>query len=475
MGCHRLRFLGGLSLVPAWYEKIAIVIPAARLQATVDLLEAVVSSPRPADGTASEFFRARRYIGSKDRRFIADDVWSLLRTWARIGWWIRRLHSQLGLPGEAPEWGDVPPRLRVLAHRVLVAGYSLSDLDLLCSGDKFCPHRLREREKALIRALRGQRLTHSDQPDWVQGEVPEWIIPDLAACYGDRVMSLLEALNREAPVDIRVNSLKADVAEGIARLESEGITVRPGLLSPLSLRLEGRANLPATDTFREGLVEVQDEGSQLVGLLVDARPGMAVVDFCAGAGGKTLAMAAGMQNKGRLIACDVSQGRLERSAVRLRRAGVHNVTRHVLSGERDKWVKRSAGRFDRVLIDAPCSGTGTWRRNPDARWRLDRQSVQALDELQGHVLDSASRLVRPGGRVVYATCSLLPQENEARIERFLASSPDFRVLDVRTLWSDLVGTAPCPATGPFLRLDPLEHDTDGFFVAVLERVEPSGA
>lgn len=446
--------------------------PDARLQATIDLLEEVVSSPRPADGTASDFFRSRRYIGSKDRRAVADEVWGILRTWARVGWWIRRLCEQLDVSGGVPEWDAVSPRLRALAYRSLVVGESLTDLDCLCSGEKFAPHRLREREKALLRALRNQKLTRDDQPEWVRGEVPEWIVPDLETLYRDRTAPLLEALNREAPVDLRVNTLKAAAGEAVARLQDDGVQTRPGVLSPWSLRLEGRANLPATAAFREGLVEVQDEGSQLVALLADARPGMAVVDFCAGAGGKTLALAAGMQNKGRLVACDVSEGRLERSAVRLRRAGVHNVTRHALSGERDKWVKRSAGRFDRVLIDAPCTGTGTWRRNPDARWRLDRETVRALAELQGHVLDSASRLAKPGGRVIYATCSLLPEENEVRIRRFLAASPDFRVVDIRTLWSDLVGTGPCPSDDPFLRLNPLDHDTDGFFVAVLERVAP---
>jgi 16S rRNA (cytosine967-C5)-methyltransferase len=225
--------------------------------------------------------------------------------------------------------------------------------------------------------------------------------------------------------------------------------------------------LTAQTAFREGLVEVQDEGSQLLALLTDARPGQAVVDFCAGAGGKTLALAAAMENKGRLVACDVNQRRAERAMLRLRRAGVHNVTRRLLEGESDKWVKRHGGTFDRVLVDAPCSGSGTWRRNPDAKWRLTPAGLDELVSLQGRILDSAARLVRPGGRLVYATCSVLADEDEARVEAFLASHPNFRLIPLPEVWSAAVGGA-CPVEGPMLRLTPARTNTDGFFAAVME-------
>lgn len=447
--------------------------PAARLQAALDLLEAIASSPRPADGVASEFFRGRRFIGSKDRREIADRVWSMLRSWARSAWQVRHAALSTWPEGDVPEWTAVTPRQRLLADLIQRERVTLEEMEQLFSGDKFAPARLRERERSLIRALKSERVARADLPDWVAGEVPGWIVPRLAALYGEQTAAVLDALTVEAPVDLRVNTLKTDLTTAVQRLAEEGVEVMEGALSPVALRLIGRANLPATATFRDGLVEVQDEGSQILALLVDARPGQAVVDFCAGAGGKSLAIAAAMENKGRLVACDVSVGRLERSAVRLKRAGVHNVVRHPLEGERDKWVKRSAGRYDRVLIDAPCSGTGTWRRNPDAKWRLREQDVRELTEKQASILSSAARLTKAGGRVIYATCSLLADENEKQVESFLAANPDFRLIPVAEVWASVFpADRPCPVEGPMLRLDPATHGTDGFFAAILERSAP---
>ena len=264
---------------------------------------------------------------------------------------------------------------------------------------------------------------------------------------------------------------------------------------------------PPCKCFKDGLIEVQDEGSQLVALLADARPGMRVADFCAGAGGKTLAMAAQMKNKGKIVACDVLEGRIDRAAVRFNRAGVHNVERKALSSERDQWVKRHAGTFDRVLVDAPCTGTGTWRRNPDAKWKLTPEDVAELEQVQRNILDSAWRLVKPGGRLIYATCSLLAEENEAQIEAFLAAHADFKLVPISAVWRDVVGTALPHSTvtpanepgstgkasvgpsmdpgsdgrddgrsgrrsgGATLSLTPAQHGTDGFFAAVLERVK----
>ena len=236
----------------------------------------------------------------------------------------------------------------------------------------------------------------------------------------------------------------------------------------MGLRVEGRPPLATLKCFKDGLIEVQDEGSQLVGLLVDAKPGMRVVDFCAGAGGKTLAIAAQMRNKGKIFACDVLQGRVDRAAVRFTRAGIHNVERKGLSSERDPWVKRHAGTFDRVLIDAPCTGTGTWRRNPDAKWKLTRQDLAELTELQRRILDSACRLVKPGGRLIYATCSLLAEENEAQIAHFLSHHAEFKLLPLPYVWHDVIGGAP-PAEGAMLSLTPARNGTDGFFAAILER------
>lgn len=291
--------------------------------------------------------------------------------------------------------------------------------------------------------------------------------PRLEAQFGTTVADEMAALDVPAPLDLRVNALAGSRDAAITALARDQIRAVPTQWSPWGLRLEKRVALQTVAAWKAGLVEVQDEGSQLVAILLGARAGMRVVDFCAGAGGKTLAIAAGMENKGQIIACDTSAKRLDGATLRLRRAGVHNVERRLMESERDKWVKRHAGAFDRVLVDAPCTGTGTWRRNPDGRWRLSEQDIVELVDLQGRILDSAARLVKPGGRLVYATCSILADENEAQVDRFLAAHPGFRVVPPADAWpADLPNPA---AEGPYMRLTPARHGTDGFFAALLER------
>jgi 16S rRNA (cytosine967-C5)-methyltransferase len=276
----------------------------------------------------------------------------------------------------------------------------------------------------------------------------------------------MAAMDLPASLDMRVNLLKATVAEAQAALVGEGIAAVPTALSPWGLRVEGRRPVSTGKAFQAGLVEIQDEGSQLVAALVGAAPEMRVVDWCAGAGGKTLALAMTMANRGHIVACDVSAPRLEGAVRRLRRAGVHNVERHLVEPG-DKWAKRRAGTFDRVLVDAPCTGTGTWRRNPDARLRLTANDLAELVAKQAAILDGASRLVRKGGRLVYATCSVLSDENEAQVQGFLSAHPDFSVVPLARAWT-LAGEL--PGAGPYLSLTPRSHGTDGFFAAVLERV-----
>lgn len=426
--------------------------PAARLQAAIELLDQIEATKRPADQVASFYFKGRRYIGAKDRRAVAETVWRVLRSKARIDWWLGRLDH----PADA--------RARVMAD---LAFQGIKPERELFQGAHSAPPPGKE-ERRMMEALTGKSPFHHDMPAWVRGEYPEWIEPRLAALYGDRLAAEMGAMRDEAPLDLRVNTLKATRDEAAAALAAEGIVSEPGKLSPLALRLKARAALVQLQAWRNGLVEVQDEGSQLVALLTDARPGMAVADYCAGAGGKTLALAAGMENKGRLVACDVAEWRVDKAQERLRRAGVHNVTRRVLSGESDKWIKRSAASFDRVLVDAPCTGTGTWRRNPDGKWQLTETDLLELVGRQKAILASAARLVKPGGRLVYATCSIMPEENEEQVQGFLAEHPDFAPVPVPALWPDLVGT-PCPVEGPWLRLSPLSHGTDGFFAAVMER------
>ena len=315
---------------------------------------------------ANDFFRARRFIGSGDRRAVSDRVWHVLRTWRRLTWWL----------------GDRPtPRLLVAAS-LLLDGSSYADVAAAFSGGRFAPIPLAPTEQAVLRRLEGRRLDHPSMADAVRLEVPDWLLPHINAAD-------LRALLEPAPLDLRVNLLKATRDEARAALAAEGLDAIPTPLSPWGLRLEGRRKVTTGPAFRAGLVEIQDEGSQLVAALVRARPGMRVVDLCAGAGGKTLALAMTMQNRGQLVACDVSAARLDGAVRRLRRAGVHNVERHLLAPG-DKWIKRRAKNFDRVLVDAPCSGTGTWRRNPDARLRLTEADLAELLPKQARILDQAA-------------------------------------------------------------------------------------
>jgi 16S rRNA (cytosine967-C5)-methyltransferase len=330
------------------------------------------------------------------------------------------------------------------------------------SGGRFAPEALTPAEIAVLRRLNGHTLDHPAMPEPVRLEVPDWAHPKLRARFGADLTAELAALAESPPLDLRVNLLKGTREEARAALAAAGIEALPTPLSPWGLRIAGRRPVTGLPVFRFGLVEIQDEGSQLVAALADARPGQRVCDYCAGAGGKTLALAMMMENRGHLVACDVSPVRLDGAIRRLRRAGVHNAERHLLAPG-DRWAKRRGGSFDRVLVDAPCTGTGTWRRNPDARRRLKESDLGELLPKQASILDAASGLVRSGGRLVYATCSLLPEENEAQVDAFLARTPAFELIPLDRAWAD--GSA----RGRFLSLTPARNSTDGFFAAVMER------
>ncbi len=434
--------------------------PAARVQTAIEILERVESDARPADQVVTGMLRGRRYIGSKDRRAINALVYDTLRSKARLDWWLARAGAP---PAEAPA---ARPRLRLLALQAL--GPDGQPAEALFDGSPYGPLPLSAEEAALAAALSGCGLDHPEQPPAVRAELPDWLHARFEAALGAACESELAALRREAPLDLRVNTLKATRAEAVEALRAESIDAVATPWSPVGLRLSGRRALPATRAFRDGLVEVQDEASQLAALLVEAEPGMAVADLCAGAGGKTLALAAAMAGRGRLVALDRDPERLARAAPRLARAGVTCVEQRVLSDGADAWLAAEAGAFDRVLVDAPCSGAGAWRRNPDARWRLTEAACDAMTTLQAEILQSAAGLVRPGGRLIYATCSLLAEENERQVEAFLAAQPDFALLPYGPIWQDRLGQAP-PDAAPSLTLTPARHGTDGFFVAILER------
>jgi 16S rRNA (cytosine967-C5)-methyltransferase len=438
--------------------------PGARLQAAIELLTEIHDGTAPADHVVAAYFRGRRYIGGSDRREVVDRVYAVLRHRARLDWWVRRVDPS----------GTVTDRLRMVAALAVLEGWSADRIAGAFDGGRYRPPPLSRHESDVARKLVGKSIGHPDQPTWVRFEYPQWLEHQLRNIFGVRLEREAAGLGAEAPLDLRVNTLKATRPQALVALAEQGIAAQPTGLSPLGLRVQGRPPLATLPPFRDGLVEVQDEGSQLAALLADARPGLRVVDFCAGAGGKTLAMAAAMRNKGHIVACDVRRGRVDRAAARLKRAGVYNVERRQLSGERDPWVKRHARGFDRVLIDAPCSGVGTWRRNPDAKWRFGKDDLGAMVDLQQRILDSAARLVKPGGRLIYATCSLLPAENAAPVTSFLAQHADFILRPIAEIWAETIGrfpdAAPCPTAEPMLQLTPASHGTDGFFVAVLERV-----
>jgi 16S rRNA (cytosine967-C5)-methyltransferase len=432
------------------------VTPGARVAAAIGLLSAIDAGGAPADEIMGGYFRRHRFAGSKDRGAISEHVFAVLRHRASLDWWLTRA-------GAATD-----ARKRLLASLVLIEHWRPGEIAKACDGDRFRPEPLDAGERHMLAELQENELVHSGMPAEARGNYPEWIGPALAAALGRDMPREMAALEEGGALDLRVNLLKTDREAARAALAREGVEAMRTPLSPLGLRVFERIPLGTLDAFRNGLVEVQDEGSQIAALLADAMPGLRVVDFCAGAGGKTLAMAASMENRGHLVACDTSEKRLERAAERLRRAGISIVQRKALISARDPWVKRHAKSFDRVLVDAPCTGSGTWRRNPDAKWRLKPGDIEELTALQAEILDSACRLAKPGGWLIYVTCSLLLEENERQVERFLAGHAEFTLLPVAPIWRATVG-GDCPARGDMLRLSPARHGTDGFFVALMER------
>ena len=435
--------------------------PGARLQTAIEYLEQIeTDTSRPADAILSDGFRKRRYAGSKDRADIAGLVYGVLRRRAQVDWWL----AQLG--------AEVTGRNRALAFTLLSGRFQPDTVPTAASTDPYAPLAPTPEDAAWLSQLAGKALDDEAQPADVRGNMPDWAGTRFRDQAADGWRALADAMALEAPVDIRANLLKATRDEVRAALKEEGIDTKPCGLSPAGLRLTRRRPLTGTKPFKDGFFEVQDEGSQIVSLLVDAKPGQKVVDFCAGAGGKTLAIAAMMENKGRIIACDTSEVRLGRAADRLKRAGAFTVERRVLSSARDKWVKRRAGKFDggfdRVLVDAPCTGTGTWRRNPDQKWRVTETDLAELTALQTDILSSAARLVAPGGRLIYATCSMLREENADRISAFLEERPDFFIQPYGDVWREVAAGDP-PTGDDMLSLSPVEQGTDGFFAAILGR------
>ncbi|MCX7628075.1 MAG: RsmB/NOP family class I SAM-dependent RNA methyltransferase [Methylophilaceae bacterium] len=411
----------------------------AVFEAAVAAVDALLEGAGPADARLSAYFRQHRALGAHDRAFIADLFYTLLRR--------RRFLAHL-----AP---DASSRQLVLACLVRLNGLALRTVEPW----------LRKPEIEWLRALKARPA--DDLPPAVQAELPDWLWDRMAAQYGaEQALMLARSLQQPAPLDLRVNRLKGQRDAVLAQFAQEGIAARATPYAPDGVRLEDKLALNRHVLFETGVIEVQDEGSQLLAPLVAPRRGEMVADFCAGAGGKTLALGALMANTGRLYAFDVSERRLANLKPRLARSGLSNVHPQRIASERDQKLKRLAGKFDRVLVDAPCSGIGTLRRNPDLKWRLTAQDLAELSAKQASILEAAARLVKPGGRLVYATCSLLREENEAVVDAFLAAHPQFHTIAASAV---LAQHKVALDTGPTLKLLPHLHGTDGFFAAVLER------
>lgn len=408
---------------------------------TMQILGAVLAFEFPADAVLSRHFRENRELGHRDRGFIAETVYSVLR---RLRW-LRRLAGD-----------DATPRKLLLAWFARGEGWPMRNFEGLASAT----------ERDWVASVKAASLSEGTLAE--RADLPDWLAERLLGSFDEAgVLALAQGLNRAAPLDLRANVLKMDRDTLLARLREDGIAAEPGALSPQAVRLVGKPALQKHPLFLNGSFEVQDEGSQLLALLVQPKRGELVIDFCAGAGGKTLQLGAMMRSTGRLCAFDVSEKRLAKLKPRLARSGLSNVHPVLIAHENDAKVKRMAGKADRVLVDAPCTGLGTLRRNPDLKWRQSPTSVDEMVVKQGAILAAAARLVRPGGRLVYATCSLLIEENDAVVDAFLVAHPQFRSLSARDV---LQKQGVMVETGERLRVLPHLHDTDGFFAAVLERV-----
>ena len=420
--------------------------PKALLEATADLVGLVLKFDHPADQVVSRFFRDHREFGPRERATLAETVYTVLRK--------KLLFDHLSPSGS----GSKERRMAILGF------YGPRD---------FLKSALNDTEKRWLDNC--DAVTPDDLLERHRHNLPEWLVTPLKAQLGDGFWPLVESLQQPAPLDLRVNALTDKRAEVKAELAKAAIKSEVTPFSPWGLRIEGKPALTKLDAFARGAVEVQDEGSQLLALLLDAKRGEMVVDFCAGAGGKTLAIGATMRNTGRLYAFDTSAHRLDALKPRLARSKLSNVHPAAIAHERDDRIKRLAGKIDRVLVDAPCSGLGTLRRNPDLKWRQSPKSVEELTVKQTAILQSAARLVKSGGRLVYATCSVLPEENEAIAEAFGAANPDFEPQDAAELLQGLKveGFEALCAGGAdgkrYLRLWPHRHSTDGFFAAVWNR------
>lgn len=398
----------------------------AQYQAVLELISEIFKDKTPADNIINSYLRERKYIGSKDRRFITDTVWYILRN-----------RRKLEFDAQSSS-----------ARRILLYMLRNEDLDVLCSDSKYSLSPLNKEEKEWL-----QHENEQPYPSAVEAEVPDWLF---AKCPD---MVLMKSLNEPATADFRINAYNQEIM--IKKLQTEGLFFRPTKYSPIGIRSSERVNLHNCNAYLDGEIEVQDEASQIASILADVKPQHKTIDYCCGAGGKTLTMSFLNQNQGTIDVHDINWGRLEAIKDRAERLKVKNIN----------IVKELCDNdYDRFIVDAPCSGSGTWRRSPDAKYRLTSEKLSELTKVQAEILDIAYQHTKSGGRIVYYTCSILEDENDVVINRFLENHPDMKAINLQTIWEQKLNGNYPSADNYKLHLNPLVSGTDGFFVCIMEKL-----
>jgi 16S rRNA (cytosine967-C5)-methyltransferase len=424
-----------------------------RIQASIEVLTDILDRKTPATMALRDWGKAHRFAGSKDRSAIGNYVHDALRCKSSLGF----------------RMDDDSPRSLALASAVFMGGKSIDELIEAFDGDPHAPTPLMEAERENLTG----KISLDSAPDWIQADVPEWIWPAFENNFAEEAITEGQALTARPPLDLRVNTIKAKRDSVLKSLNVKDL--KPTEISPIGIRIDAKPgdgrlpNVQVEPEYQTGDIEIQDEGSQIVSLLIDAKPGEKVLDYCAGGGGKSLALAADMENQGSVFGFDIDKRRLSPLYQRAQRAGASIIDVRQPPSEN---LKNLVGRMDRVLIDAPCTGVGTWRRKPDAKWRLSEDALERRNNEQRSVLNSAKGFVRPGGLLFYVTCSMLAEENEAQVYAFLEGNDNFALLSAGEVWEEKFGAeAPKPwsADGCTLTLSPASTDTDGFFFAVMER------
>lgn len=430
--------------------------PSARLSAVVELLIINFEVNGRAEQAVSTYFKNRRFAGSKDRRWITEQLYLILRRLGELDW--------------IAEQVDLEPTARTRACLSLLVFNEISASDL---AEKHFEgtHAQTLPEPAELEAFaKVSDLDLAQMPETAIANFPLWIIEKLGGQYGDKLPEILQSFRNRAPASFRVNLLKSSIDTVMKTLEEAAIGAGVMHCSPNGFSLDTHQNLTGNALYREGAIEVQDEAAQVSALLAGAKPGMQVIDYCAGGGGKTLALGAGMDNSGQIYALDIDARRMKDMAERCKRADLHNVQQQVIpeDGQTNEALEKIGDGADIVFVDAPCSGSGTWRRQPEQKWFLTEEKLSEYINLQAEIIEKAAKFVKPGGRLIYATCSLFADENANQVEAFLAKNTEYKVIPVDTLWAE-AGLLGEPISTPYLQITPDSFGADGFFTAVLQR------